>query len=367
MLQRLYVHNFRCLENFELSLKEMPSALLIGKNGVGKSTIARALSLLQSIGRGSNKVGQLVQPKDFAAGRIGVPMRFEIEVLLEGSHYHYILALELPQGFRELRVLEEKLLVAGNPIYVREAAQVTLSARSRESQFSVDWHLIALPVIQVTASTDPLHIFKQWLANMIILAPIPSRISGDSIGETLELERDGANFGDWFAGLLATYPAAYKEIDQHLQAVMPDISFIQTEVTGRDARSMKVRFEKNNAHFDLDFKDLSDGEKCFFLFAAILAANRYYSSLFCFWDEPDNYISLSEVAHFVMSLRRSFQQRGQFLATSHNEEAIRRFSNENTFLLDRHSHLEPTIIRLIDDLSIKNNLIDRLILGDTEL
>jgi hypothetical protein len=32
MLQRLYVHNFRCLENFELTMKEMSSALLIGKN-----------------------------------------------------------------------------------------------------------------------------------------------------------------------------------------------------------------------------------------------------------------------------------------------------------------------------------------------
>ena len=46
MLQRLYVNNFRCLENFELTMKEMPSALLIGKNGVGKSTIAKALEVL---------------------------------------------------------------------------------------------------------------------------------------------------------------------------------------------------------------------------------------------------------------------------------------------------------------------------------
>ncbi len=45
MLQRFYVHNFRCLENFELTTKEMPSVLLIGKNGTGKSTIACALEI----------------------------------------------------------------------------------------------------------------------------------------------------------------------------------------------------------------------------------------------------------------------------------------------------------------------------------
>ncbi len=367
MLQRLYVHNFRCLENFELSLKDMSSALLIGRNGVGKSTIASALELLQSIGRGVNRVGQLIQPKDFAPGRSDVPIRFEIEVLLQEKLYKYILALELPENFRELRVFEEQLLVAGEPVYSRKEAQVTLPSRNRGAQFLVDWHLIALPVIQEQSETDPLRIFRTWLARMIILAPIPSLIAGDSNGETLEPKRDGSNFGEWFSGLLSRYPAAYKEIDKYLQAVMPDISDIQNELIGKDFKSMVVRFEKNNMNLNVDFTDLSDGEKCFFLCAIVLAANKYYGPLFCFWDEPDNYLSLSEVGHFVMSLRRSFKNRGQILATSHNEEAIRKFSSENTFILDRKSHLEPTLIRSLSEISITGDLIDSLILGDTEL
>ena len=93
MLQRLYVHNFRCLENFELNLKDLPSSLLIGKNGTGKSTIASALEVLQSIGRGINRVSQLIQTKDFNNGRSGIPIRFEIEVLLKEQLYKYVLAL----------------------------------------------------------------------------------------------------------------------------------------------------------------------------------------------------------------------------------------------------------------------------------
>lgn len=42
MIERLYIHNFRSLENFELPIQGLSSALLIGKNGTGKST--RALS-----------------------------------------------------------------------------------------------------------------------------------------------------------------------------------------------------------------------------------------------------------------------------------------------------------------------------------
>jgi len=392
MLQRLYVHNFRCLENFKLNLKDLPSSLLIGKNGTGKSTIAFVLEVLQSIGRGINRVSQLIQAKDFNSGKSGAPIRFEIEVLLKEQLYKYILALELsPENFKEIRVFEEQLLVAGNPIYSREASQVKLYGDNIQSrtpqgnrivnvnlsnqlpltklklmQFQVDWHLVALPLIQVQSETDPLYIFKNWLSCMIILAPIPSLMTGESIGETLEPKRDGSNFGEWFSGLLRRYPAAYTQIDRYLREVMPDIQDIQNEPIGKDAKSMIVQFEANNQTLSLDFKDLSDGEKCFFLCAVVLAANKYYSP-FCFWDEPDNYLSLSEVGHFITTLRRSFKNSGQILVTSHNEEAIRKFSNENTFVLDRKSHLEPTLIRLLSDKPVKGDLISALISGDIEL
>jgi ABC-type cobalamin/Fe3+-siderophores transport system ATPase subunit len=369
MLQRLYVHNFRCLENFELNLKGISSSLLIGKNGAGKSTIAFALEVLQSIGRGVNRVEQLIQTKDFNRGRSDVPMRFEIEVLLDEKLYKYVLALELPENFRKLRIFEEQLSIAGNIIYARKEAQVTLynSPKNPEAQFLVDWHLIALPVIQEQSETDPLRIFKTWLARTIILAPIPSLMTGSSHGETLEPVRDGSNFGEWFSGLLSRYPAAYTQVDKYLREVMPDIQDFLNEPIAKDSKSTIVRFEANSASLSVDFKDLSDGEKCFFLCAVVLAANKYYGPLFCFWDEPDNYLSLSEVGHFVASLRRSFKHSGQIIATSHNEETIRKFSNENTFLLDRKSHLEPTQARLISDLSISGDLVDTLIRGDLEL
>ncbi|HIK12678.1 MAG TPA: AAA family ATPase [Oscillatoriaceae cyanobacterium M33_DOE_052] len=366
MIQRLYVNNFRCLENFELTLKGMPSALLIGKNGSGKSTVGDAVEVFQRIGRGINRIRELVKPKDFARGRSDVPMRFEIEVLLEEKLYKYALALELPENFKELRILEEQLLLEGEPIYSREQAQVTLytNSPSREAQFMVDWHLVALPIIQ--ANTEPLRIFKTWLASILILAPIPTLMSGQSSGETLDIQKDGSNFGEWFSGLLSRYPAAYTQIDKYLRDVMPDFQDFLNESIGKDAKSMIVRFAANNATLSVDFKDLSDGEKCFFICAVVLAANKY-NPLFCFWDEPDNYISLSEVGHFVMSLRRSFQGNSQILVTSHNPEAIRTFSDDNTFVLDRKSHLEPTLIRLLGDIPVPGDLINALILGDIEL
>ncbi len=47
--------------------------------------------------------------------------------------------------------------------------------RNREIQFLIDWHLVALPVIQEHSEADPLHVFKTWLARTIILSPIPGK------------------------------------------------------------------------------------------------------------------------------------------------------------------------------------------------
>jgi predicted ATPase len=148
---------------------------------------------------------------------------------------------------------------------------------------------------------------------------------------------------------------------------MPDFQDFLNELIGKEFKSLIVRFSENNATLNVNFQDLSDGEKCFFLCAVVLAANKFYGSVFCFWDEPDNYLSISEVGHFITSLRRSFKDSGQILVTSHNPEAIRKFSNENTFILDRKSHLEPTLMRLLSDIPVTGDLINSLICGDIEL
>ncbi len=105
MIRRLYAHNFRCLENFELPLAGHSSVLLIGKNGTGKTTVGLALEVLQRIARGTNRVGELVKPTDLTRGRPEVPLRIEVEAELESRIYQYVIAFEFPKEFKELRVL----------------------------------------------------------------------------------------------------------------------------------------------------------------------------------------------------------------------------------------------------------------------
>jgi energy-coupling factor transporter ATP-binding protein EcfA2 len=368
VVRRLYIHNFHCLENFELPIARQSSVLLIGKNGSGKTSVALALRILQQIARGTNRVGDLVEPKDMAGGRTDVPMRFEIEVELSDGVYQYGIAFDFPRGFKELRVLEEKLTASGRPVYARQLAQVHLARAGdeREAEFRIDWHLVALPIIQQQSPHDPLTVFKQWLARMLILRPTPSLIQGESKEETLQPNLQVTNFAAWLAGVLAHAPSAYTKIDQYLKQVMPDLKDIRNPVVGKDSRNLEVHFSNEQTSLRVAFEDLSDGEKCFMICALVLAANETYGPLLCFWDEPDNYLAISEVGHFVLALRKAFQSGGQLIATSQNSEAIRSFSDENTFILHRRSHLEPAILRPLSEITVNGDLVGALVRGDVE-
>lgn len=369
MIHRLYVNNFKTLQNFELSLRDLPTVLLIGKNGSGKSSIRQVLEILQRVARGVTRVGQLVGPKDFSFAQTASPMRFELEVQLGADHFHFRLVFELPVGFHELRVREESLKVNGVSIYEREAAQVRLWRNKqhdidlREASFLIDWHMVALPLIQ-QSKDEPLAVFREWLARSLVLHPIPSLIGGESRSETLEPSVNAEDFAAWFSGVIAYAPKAYSTIHSYLSDVMPDFKEVRNPSSGTDSRSLFLRFAKEQEILTVPFDDLSDGEKCFLICAVVLAANEAYGPLLCFWDEPDSHLSLSEVQNFVLTLRKGFQEGGQWIATSHNPETIRAFSDENTMVLSRESHLEPTMLRPLGEMEIHGDLIHAAIRGE---
>jgi predicted ATPase len=360
MIKRFYVHNFRSLQNFELPVNGDPSALLIGRNGAGKSSVGMALEILQKIGRGINRIGNLIKPEEITDGVRDAPVRFELEVYIKNMHFAYALALELPAGFRELRVLEEKLTVDGNPEFTRKLADVQFPGGGGRGGF--DWHLVWLSVAQARTDKDPLDIFRKWLARMLIVRPYPLGIKGDSSEETLHPEPEMTNFGDWWSGVITHAPAAYSRIDQALRLLMPDFLDIKNPVIAKDSRSLEVHFETASVPFRL----LSDGEKCMIIWALVMAANEAYGPLFCFWDEPDNYLAISEIGDFATDLRKAFKSGGQFLATSHNAETIKSFSAENTYLLYRRNHSDPTQVRALSELDYGKDLIGALVRGEVE-
>ncbi len=360
MIERLYVHNFRCLENFTLDLTGRPSALLIGKNGAGKSTVLQCLKLFQRICRGSDRVRNLISASDFTQHRTDHPMRFELELTLSGKRFNYAISFEWPANFREARILEEGLSVDGQVIFTRRQAITQLSGGA---PFGIDWHIVALPVINARPGERAIQDIKTFFASMILIAPIPANMTGFSEEASMELQVDAANYASCLRALLGQKPAAYSLFESYVKTVIPDFSSIENVERGESGTQLIVKFEQQNPQRSLsvDFKALSDGEKCFFLSAYIVASNAVGSLVMCMWDEPDNHLSLSEVGQFITGLRKMTNRSGQFIATTHHPETVRKFSDETTLVLTRKSHLEPVVARPLADFTYKGDLINALI------
>jgi predicted ATPase len=360
MIERLYVNNFRCLENFSIDFVGRESALVIGKNGSGKSTLRHALGLFQNICRGSSRVRQLIAESDFTQQRLHIPVRFDIELALGGKRFKYAISFEFPNNFSEARVAEEELSVDGGVIFSRQQAQVTLA---NGSTFRLDWHVVALPVINERPGEDSIQQIRAFFASMILISPIPANMLGFSEEESIELEHDASNFSSWFNALLLRYPAAYNVLDTYLKSVIPDLASFENVPRGEKGKQLLVKFENEGSDriLRVDFKLLSDGEKCFFLSALIVASNTVSGPVFCMWDEPDNHLSLPEIGHFVTHLRKMTNQNGQLIVTSHHPQTIRSFSDESTLVFSRESHLEPTVVRPLVDLSYSGDLIEALV------
>lgn len=360
MIKQLYVNNFRCLENFSLDLADRSSALLIGKNGAGKSSVLQSLKLFQRICRGSSRIRDLISASDFSQHRTDSPMRFEIDVSLSGKLFQYTIAFEWPANFREARILDESLTLDGGHIFTRQQSEIQLSGGST---FRLDWHTVALPVINERPGERAIQELKTFFATMILIAPVPAKMTGFSEEPSVELEDDAGNFVSCLRALLGQKPATYGAFASHVETVIPDFSSIENVERGESGTQLVVKFEQPEPQLSLsvEFKALSDGEKCFFLGAYIIASYAAGMPVFCMWDEPDNHLSLSEVSQFIIGLRKIANRGGQFVATTHHPETIRRFSEETTFVLSRKSHLEPTVVKQLAKFPYNGDLINALI------
>lgn len=351
MFKRLYVNNFKCLQNFTLKLEGLNSVFLLGKNGSGKTTIFDVMEIFQQIGRGTTSLKDLVNETSFNFGNKHLPIEFELDVIIGKKIFMYKLSIEFPEGFMYPRIKNESLFVNNKSILQRNGGQTSVND---STHFLLDWHHIGLPLISVKSDDEPLAIFRDWLRDIIILSPFPRHFNDLSKAESAIVSREAENIIDWARWLLSSNPSLYITIFDFLKSRMPDLQVFKFEILGRDDRELKFTFKDNNKNFDVDFSQLSDGEKIFFLGATVIAAHMNNPTTLCLWDEPDNFVGLKELNDFITAFRKSFEASGsnaQLIMTSHNERVMNNFSDHNIFVVSRSSHLSPTRVEVLENIS----------------
>lgn len=333
MIKRIYIDNYRCFRNFELRLDDLPCSMIIGGNGTGKSTVGEVLGIFRAIGLGVSNVNSvmpryaksILKPK-FDDKHSDV-ITLELDACDEDNTWRYSLVVE--SAGLDYRVKEERLVSADKNVFARSALNL--------SETTIAMAVAGDGVSDRTWVTD----FRKILAAIYIVRPNP-RLMGNLLDDVgAKPTTDLFNFANWLPGILSSSQAAYEMFTDYMSFVLQDFLGVEILNTARDGQRLMVRFKTGGEPeevMSIMFSALSDGEKCQMVAGAIVALNERITNLTVFWDEPDNYITTSEITNLLVALCNRFQKKGQLIVSSHSREAIAAFGENEVLCFRRTSH-----------------------------
>jgi ABC-type lipoprotein export system ATPase subunit len=339
MLERLYVDNYRCLVNFECQLAA--KQLILGPNGVGKSTLLDVLSLLRDFCVRGLAAEDLFADSTRTRWQSVAEQTFEVDVSGNGGKYTFRLVLDTVGSPARPRVVKEEVDFSGAPVFRFTMGEVHLFNDHHEDkvQYPFDWHRSALATITERRENTKLSWFKHWLGGLLCLSPDPRRMSALAQKETAFPAADLSNFADWYRHLRLESDDTALLAD--LRKAIQGFENIFLKEAGLGNRVLKVTLlseeEVGTASRDdvYEFSELSDGQRVLVgLYTALHFALKADATIA--FDEPDNFVALRETLPWLSKVLEQVEDApAQVLIISHHPELINRMAFENGLLLQR--------------------------------
>ena len=372
-LNSIFVNNFRCLQNFTLDFRNSDSLLLLGRNGMGKSTVLEVFRRIRQIANGETRVEHLFSTRDFSFGNKDAPIRIELTFEGSGGDCKYKIAVSRNPTTDSLYVSSEELSSSDHVCFGRSEGNANCPVSGDGDRgCPVSSARFLLPLLDGCGSCDALiYAVRDFIRGWVLLAPWMSVGAVGSHRTSDLLALDASNFLTWFHSLYAGNVSYYDTLVDALKGPFPELVVLNwTDPSkGEDLDLLLTMRLPDKGDQDFRFSWLSDGEKCFVVSAALAMLNEMRPGTLCFWDEPDNYLAISEVQGFVTRLRKTFGHGcGQLILTSHNIETIRTVGMEDTVLLNRPSHFDPVRLQPVADIlkteDARRDYIQDIITGD---
>jgi predicted ATPase len=324
--------------NFECPL-EGAARLIVGRNGVGKSTILDVLAILRDFCVGGELAESTFGGLTRTRWQSVKEQTFELDVRGNGGKYSFRLVLDSVGNPERPRVVTEEVHFSSQPIFRFEKGEVHLFDDRHEDkvQYPFDWHRSALATVTERRDNTKLSWFKRWLGGLLCVSPDPWRMTGIAAGEVNRPDQHLTNFADWYRHLRQeTEDHAYVE---DLSEVIEGFVGMRLEAAGERRREIKVRMTApggSNKSTEYTIQELSEGQRVLIGLYAVLHFALKHGTTVCF-DEPDNFIALGEVQPWLSKVLDRTQEEAdcQVLIVSHHPELLNRMAFHEGLLFDR--------------------------------
>lgn len=324
MLSRLYVDNFRCLENFELDLDE--TNVFLGRNGTGKTSVLNVLRNIQSLVVRGSKVDAVFPARDISLNSQRSEQRFEIETRVDGEAYSYSLVVEHDPSRGMMRVGEETLEHDGNPIFEFKNGNAQLyhdDYSQGPPPYPFDWSQSGIGFLNERPDNKKLTRFKKDIANYIIVSCCPAFMDPETRTEDEFLEPLMQNFVGWYRRAAQENMRSIVSLFDTLRETLPGFDSINLTESGENSRALKAIFRGPSSEpIRYGFDQLSDGQRALIsLYSLLHLSTDRRVSLFV--DEPENYLALGEIQPWLVeAAERTDESLGQLVVASHHPVII---------------------------------------------
>lgn len=312
MLKRIAIDNYRCFSNFEY--KPARINLLLGSNGSGKSSFMDLLtSAVDLVVQGAD-VAEAFPSATLTRWDKRTRQRIELDVEGNGGVYSYALVVQHSAERERPFIESETVTREGKTLFCFAEGLVHLHRNdgSEGTSFPFRGARSFLAQVQGRPETMDLMWFLRFLEHVWVL-----RLEARSVGCTSDKEedaltRDGSNFASWYRHLSQESPEHLQDLWSALKKVIPGFQWMKLVSSGGKGRvrDLMVGMEAGGQTYDVDFDELSDGQRALTILYALLEGLRSESMCLSL-DEPEAHVGLSEVQPWLVELDEHFEDQGQ--------------------------------------------------------
>ena len=328
VLERIYIHNYKCFVNFELQLQE--TVLLLGANGAGKTAVLDAMFGLRELLSGEAKITDVTafHPSTLTRWQTRREQVFELDAEVGGDSFRYRLEVEHEAGGRRSRIVEESLVAGETTLFRCDRGKVQLyrDDGSEGPAYSTDWSESALARVVPQETNTRLTAFMDAIRATVVCTIRPALLRSESSSEEALLGRYGDNFVDWYRHAVQENPTSTRAHVDALRPIIDGFKDIHLQQSGLDSRALMLDFiagDAGDGHYKLRFDELSDGHRVLVVLYALLHLRQPGGSVVLFLDEPDNYVALPEIQPWLMELVDLCEKTSsQAVICSHHPELI---------------------------------------------
>lgn len=362
MLKRIYVNNFRCLVNFEMTVDSLN--LFLGSNGSGKTTVFEVLRKLQKFILGEQalqrdyRVLDLFENKDLTRWQKSDIQKFELDIQGNGGIYKYTLEIQHRGEYKAPTMRLESLTFDGQPLFnfwvetVRGEpvgqARIYNDDPTREGAFLpfFDGSRSGVGYIYERHENQKLTWFKKRIANFFIVQINPFVMESESRQEASLPSWDMSNYAAWYSYLSQESQGKILKLTLELQNIIQGFDSFQNSKSG-DVRVLSASFTRpSKAAYRLN--ELSHGQKALIALYTLIYCSPDDDFTLCI-DEPENFLALPEIQPWlrrVMDYCRDNQ--AQAMLISHHPSLINYLASNSGYWFERRDNEAVRVRRITD-------------------